>query len=502
MSDAAEPPVLLHGTVDLCDVLGVPFSDEQLDIVTAPLRPGVVVAGAGSGKTTVMTARVVWLVGTAQVLPSQVLGLTFTNKAAGELAGRVRVALDRLATATGTGRLAEELGEPTVSTYHAYAGALLTEHGLRLGYEPDLRVVSDATRFQLAARVVSRCSSPVEHVSSHLPTVIESLLELDAQAQDHLVSIDELREHDHHMREQLSQLPPGRGGRPLQTVTDALSTTRARDELLDLVRAYRALKAAEGVAEFSDQMAAGARLATECPEVGAVERERFRAVLLDEYQDTSVSQRLMLQGLFSGGPGRPGRGHAVTAVGDPCQGIYGWRGASVDNIDDFVEHFPLRDGSPADTFSLRVNRRCARRILDAANSLAGPLYDIHKGAEPLARARTHPPAGSTSPCTRRSWRRSPGCLGGGPDARRAQPHRLGRRVVGHRGARPQPSGARRAGRRLSARRGTSRGGRALRLAEPAGGRRRGGDPAGHLRPHRQRGPAAAAHRSAVADRGA
>ena len=392
MSDAAEPPVLLHGTDDLCDVLGVPFSEEQLDIVTAPLRPGVVVAGAGSGKTTVMTARVVWLVGTAQVLPSQVLGLTFTNKAAGELAGRVRVALDRLAAVTGTGRLAEELGEPTVSTYHAYAGALLTEHGLRLGHEPDLRVVSDATRFQLAARVVSRCSSPVEHVSGHLPTVIESLLELDGQMQDHLVSIDELREHDRRMRDQLGRLPPGRGGRPLKTVTDALSTTRARDELLSLVAAYRALKADEGVCEFSDQMAAGARLAIECAEVGAAERERFRAVLLDEYQDTSVSQRLMLQGLFSDGPGRPGRGHAVTAVGDPCQSIYGWRGASVDNIDDFVEHFPLRDGSPADTFSLRVNRRCAGRILDAANSLAGPLYDIHKGAEPLA-ARHDAPAG-------------------------------------------------------------------------------------------------------------
>jgi DNA helicase-2/ATP-dependent DNA helicase PcrA len=139
-------------------------------------------------------------------------------------------------------------------------------------------------------------------------------------------------------------------------------------------------------------MAAGARLAIECPEVGAAERTRFRAVLLDEYQDTSVSQRLMLQGLFSGGPGGPGRGHAVTAVGDPCQGIYGWRGASVDNIDDFAEHFPLADGSPADTFSLLVNRRCAGRILSAANELAGPLYDVHKGAEPLA-PRPDAPAG-------------------------------------------------------------------------------------------------------------
>jgi DNA helicase-2/ATP-dependent DNA helicase PcrA len=383
-SDAAAPAVLLRDTDHLCEVLGVPFSDEQLDIVTAPLRPGVVVAGAGSGKTTVMTARVVWLVGTGQVLPSEVLGLTFTNKAAGELGARVRSALQRLAAATGTTRLTEELGEPTVSTYHAYAGALLSEHGLRLGLEPDLRVVSDATRFQLAARVVTGSQTPVEHLSGHLPTVIESVLALDSQMQDHLLTLADLRAHDERTREQLAQAPPGRGGKPLKPVLEAVTTTCQRDELLELVAAYRELKAAEGIAEFSDQMAAGARLAIECPEVGEAERARFRAVLLDEYQDTSVSQRLMLQGLFSGGPGHAGRGHAVTAVGDPCQGIYGWRGASVDNIDDFGIHFPLADGRPADTFSLLVNRRCAARILDAANDLAAPLYDVHKGAQPLA----------------------------------------------------------------------------------------------------------------------
>jgi DNA helicase-2/ATP-dependent DNA helicase PcrA len=130
-----------------------------------------------------MTARVVWLVGTGHVLPSEVLGLTFTNKAAGELGSRVRAALERLAAATGTARLTEEAGEPTVSTYHAYAGALLTEHGLRLGYEADLRVVSDATRFQLAARVVTGSAAPVEQLSGHLPTVVEAILTLDAQMQ-------------------------------------------------------------------------------------------------------------------------------------------------------------------------------------------------------------------------------------------------------------------------------------------------------------------------------
>lgn len=372
---------LLRDPDHLREVLGVDFGAEQMRIVTAPLAPGVVVAGAGSGKTTVTTARVVWLVGTGRVLPGEVLGLTFTTKAAGELGARVRAALDRLASATRTTGWGE-LAEPTIATYHSYAGNLLTEHGLRLGLEPGQRVVSDATRFQLAARVVTGSSHPVEKLSGNLSTVVTSILTLDAQLQDHLVTVDALREHDQALRDTLARQPPGRGGRPLTKLTEAVAKSWQRDELLELVLAYRDLKADEEITEFSDQMAAGARLAIECPEVGRSERARFRAVLLDEYQDTSVSQRRMLQGLFGGAAG-DGRGHAVTAVGDPCQGIYGWRGASVDNIDDFPRHFPQRDGTPAPTYPLIVNRRCAVLILEAANHLAGPLYAVHQGAEPL-----------------------------------------------------------------------------------------------------------------------
>ena len=83
---------------DLHDLLGIPFSAEQLAAITAPMEPGVIVAGAGSGKTTVMAARVVWLVGTGQVLASQVLGLTFTTKAAAELGTAVRTRLQALAS--------------------------------------------------------------------------------------------------------------------------------------------------------------------------------------------------------------------------------------------------------------------------------------------------------------------------------------------------------------------------------------------------------------------
>ncbi|HEY3004592.1 MAG TPA: ATP-dependent helicase, partial [Kribbellaceae bacterium] len=127
-------------------------------------------------------------------------------------------------------------------------------------------------------------------------------------------------------------------------------------------------------------------------EVGRIERDRFRVVLLDEYQDTSVSQRRMLSALFSG-PG--GLGHPVTAVGDPCQAIYGWRGASVANLDDFPGHFPNADGSPAKRFVLSVNRRSGSEILAAANEHAAVLYDHHPGVEPLTAPDSARPGGIT-----------------------------------------------------------------------------------------------------------
>lgn len=130
-------PARITDPEQLKELLGIPFTPEQTACITAPPAPQVIVAGAGSGKTTVMAARVVWLVGTGQVAPEQVLGLTFTNKAAGELAERVRKALVR-AGVTDPDVIDPDNppGEPVISTYHAFAGRLLTDHGLRLGLEP------------------------------------------------------------------------------------------------------------------------------------------------------------------------------------------------------------------------------------------------------------------------------------------------------------------------------------------------------------------------------
>ncbi|MGW2058047.1 UvrD-helicase domain-containing protein [Streptomyces sp. NPDC001840] len=358
----------------LKELLGIPFTPEQTACITAPPAPQVIVAGAGSGKTTVMAARVVWLVGSGQVAPEQVLGLTFTNKAAGELAERVRKALVR-AGVTDPDVIDPDHppGEPRISTYHAFAGRLLTDHGLRIGLEPTARLLADATRFQLAARVLREAPGPYPALTKTLPSLVSDLLALDGELAEHLVRTDRLGAYD---SELLTALDGARlSNAELRKVPE---TVAARRELLDLVRRYREAKRARDLLDFGDQIALSAELAATRPEVGALLRDEFRVVLLDEYQDTSVAQRLLLAGLFGGGTG-----HAVTAVGDPCQAIYGWRGASVANLDDFPEHFPYADGSPAARFSLSENRRSGGRLLDLANGLAGPLRAMHEGVEAL-----------------------------------------------------------------------------------------------------------------------
>ncbi|MYR03643.1 ATP-dependent helicase, partial [Streptomyces sp. SID6139] len=366
-------PAHLTDPEQLKELLGIPFTPEQTACITAPPAPQVIVAGAGSGKTTVMAARVVWLAGTGQVAPEQVLGLTFTNKAAGELAERVRKALVKAGvTDPDTIDPDNPPGEPVISTYHSFAGRLLTDHGLRIGLEPASRLLADATRYQLAARVLREAPGPYPALTRSFADLVSDLLALDSELSEHLVGPGELRAWD---AELLTALQDAKlSNAELRKVPE---TATARRELAELVQRYRTAKRERDLLDFGDQIALSARLAT-LPEVGRLLREEFRVVLLDEYQDTSVAQRVLLAGLFGSGTGHP-----VTAVGDPCQAIYGWRGASVANLDDFPDHFRHADGSPATRQALSENRRSGGRLLDLANGLAAPLRALHEGVEAL-----------------------------------------------------------------------------------------------------------------------
>ena len=313
---------------ELTDLLGLAHrpTAEQTAIIEAPAdRPLLVVAGAGSGKTETMAARVVWLVANNYVRPEQVLGLTFTRKAAGELAHRIRARMSQLVRKLGRDDLLA--GEPTVVTYPSYAARVVTEHGLRGGYEPTTRLLTEASCWQLADDIVRRYDGDMSSVESAAATVVDAVLHLSADLAEHLVDPDLLAAWTGRFHAEISSLP---GSRVYRDVADALTRQRARLALLPMVRAYTARKRALEAMDFGDQLARAARVARDHPEVGAIERDRYQVVLLDEYQDTSHAQFVLLRALYGGG-------HPVTVVGDPCQSIYGWRGASAGALDRFCE---------------------------------------------------------------------------------------------------------------------------------------------------------------------
>ena len=386
---------LLTTPGQLVDALQIPFSDEQLEAIVAPLEPAVIIAGAGSGKTTVMAARVVWLVGTGQVRPEEVLGLTFTRKAAAELAARVAAALDRSGVVAGQ----EGEGAELVMTYDSFAARLVSEFGLRIGIDRDPVMVTGASRYRLATRVVADAPGPFRSISrlSH-HSIPERVLALDAEMASHLVdAATVLAECDR--AEARFQAAPLYRGKPLRDVTRALDATQERRDLIDLVTRYQELKGRLGVVEFADQLREAVRLVTQVPEVGEELRRRFRVVLLDEYQDTSAAQARLLRELFAPAVATGELGFPVTAVGDPYQAIYGWRGAASGNILEFPQQFRRSDGSPAERLTLRVNRRSGQRILDVGNYNAADLRATPRDEGVRLVAPPGAPAGAVAAAT-------------------------------------------------------------------------------------------------------
>ena len=384
------------GPHDLAAMLGLPHpTDEQAGVITAPLAPALVVAGAGSGKTETMAARVVYLVANGLVRPDQVLGLTFTRKAATSLAVRIRTRLRALESAGLPMAVSAESAqhgcdsgaEPTVSTYHSFAGRLIAEFGALAGIGPKARVLSPTAAWQLARHVVGHWDGDLD-TDRTADRVTEDVLAIAGALADHLAGTADLDRELGSIVEELRSAPPSpRQRAPLHSgLVDALRRLDERRSILPLVAAFAESKRTRAVVDFSDQMQLAARLVLESDQIGSVLRERFPIVLLDEYQDTGHAQRVILRALF----GDPhGRGHAVIAVGDPVQSIYGWRGASASNLPRFASDFPARDGGPAARLSLLTSFRNAERILDLANAVSEP---VRTAPVPVDRLRPRPEA--------------------------------------------------------------------------------------------------------------
>ncbi len=332
---------LLHG-----------LNADQLRAVTHGEGPQLVVAGAGTGKTQVITRRIAWLIATRRAKPSEILALTFTDKAAEEMAIRV----DQLVPYGYT--------DTAISTFHAFGDSLIREYALELGLPTDVRVLTrpevviflrehlfefdldayrplgDPTRFLAAlATLFSRCKdediSPEEYQAHADRVAVEAARVAEASSADGT---------------------PPREADP-DAVAAAAETARRQAELARAYATYQSLMAANGCIDFGDQVALALRLVRTSAAARAAIAGRFRYILVDEFQDTNRAQAELVALLSE-----PLRN--VTVVGDDDQAIYAFRGAAIDNILAFRERY-----AGARTVVLRRNYRSLAPVLDAAYRL-------------------------------------------------------------------------------------------------------------------------------------
>ena len=353
-------------------------TDEQSAVITAPREtPLLVVAGAGSGKTETMAQRVLWLLANGYARPDQVLGLTFTKKAAGELADRLRVQIHRLFGSLNSlkseGRddlhriiagLEDSFASATVSTYNSFAGSLITEFGEAAGEVAGATVIDEATAWRIARDVVFESRDPrLIEIDTEPNALIDQVLKIHRAAKENLASSEEIMRLSSDFGG-LLDLPyetSKLGDKPLKVVTDAVKNVGRLQLLVELADQFAAEKRRRGLMEFSDQVATALQLVSKRPEIAETIRARYPVVLLDEYQDTSVGQTRLLASLF--------KNQGVMAVGDPHQSIYGWRGASAVNLAEFREKFGMTEQS----LSLSTSWRNSKEVLKAANLLVSPL---------------------------------------------------------------------------------------------------------------------------------
>lgn len=333
-----------------------PPTAQQARVIESPLEPSLVVAGAGSGKTTTMAARVVYLVANQLARPDEILGLTFTRKAAGELAAKIRT---QLATAARALNLPPVDGDVTVATYDSFAGSLVRDHALRVGADPDAVLITKSGAWQLMDQVVEGWAGPLD-IDLAPGTVTSRCLALAGEMSANLRSADDVRAGFSDVLTELTDERTGRHLVELQRLAASFNTKRA---LIDLVAQFQERKRELGVMEYGDQAALACRIARHVPAVGQQLRQRYRVVLLDEFQDTSVAQLQLLADLF-------GAGHCVTAVGDPNQAIYGFRGACADALPGFVTAFQVAASA---VHSLSTSWRNDSQILAVANRISAPL---------------------------------------------------------------------------------------------------------------------------------
>ncbi len=325
-------PETLHAESPILDEL----TAAQRDAVLHEAGPLLVIAGAGTGKTTVIARRIAWLMATNRAQPEEILALTFSDKAATEMAERVD-----LLVPYGYVNIA-------VSTFHAFGDQLLREHALKLGRSPQCRVLSQAEQLVFLRRQAFTLPLQEFRPVADPTRFLSALATAFARAKDEAVSPEEFLAHAGGLEGQVAAAPAD------ETLQAA---ARRAGELARSYAAYQQLLRDADAVDFGDQVLLAIQLLERHPDVLAALRARFKYLLVDEFQDTNFAQFRLLQLLASPTAN-------VTVVADDDQSIYKWRGAAISNVLKFLEYY-----AGVRTVVLTENFRSTQPILDCAYRL-------------------------------------------------------------------------------------------------------------------------------------
>jgi DNA helicase-2/ATP-dependent DNA helicase PcrA len=321
------------------------LNPDQLRAVTHREGPLLVVAGAGTGKTQVITRRIAWLIASRRAKPSEILALTFTDKAADEMSVRV----DQLVPYGYT--------DTSIATFHAFGDRLIREYALELGLAPDVRVLSRAEVVIFLREHLYKFELDEYRPLGDPTRFLGALATLFSRCKDEDITPATYAAYADRVGAEATALAEAATGEDRDAVAARAEDARRQAELGRAFARYQDLLAANGFIDFGDQVALALRLVRESAAARTAIAGRFRFILVDEFQDTNRAQAELVSLLAE-----PHRN--VTVVGDDDQAIYAFRGAAVDNILDFEARY-----QGTRTVVLRRNYRSLGPILDASYRL-------------------------------------------------------------------------------------------------------------------------------------
>ncbi len=300
---------------------------EQRAAVTHGSGPLLIVAGAGTGKTTVVSKRIAWLIETGRAKPEEILALTFTEKAAGEMIERVDALLP--------------LGyvDLWISTFHAFCRRVIEERGLDIGIPNEFRLLDQTDAYLLVRRNLDRFALDYYRPLGNPTKFLHAMLRHFSRAKDEDISPEDYVKYAENLRRD-------------EDDPEGISETSRENELANAYHVYQQLLLEEGSLDLGDLQMYAIRIFRTRPHVLAEFRKRFKYVLVDEFQDTNWAQYELIK-MLVGGTGN------LVVVGDDDQSIYKFRGASVSNILQFKNDF-----SGAKDIVLTTNYRSLQGILD------------------------------------------------------------------------------------------------------------------------------------------